>query len=321
MRTDKTGRIVALYVIVTLLFLALPFLTRHYSVASEMLIFAIFAMGYDILFGYTGLPSFGHAIFFGTGAYTLALLLIKWKVPLVVAFLGGCFAGTLAALIVGVLAIRRKGVYFVMITIALCQLCFLIGAKWTSLTGGENGLHGVPRPTLGPIHLASEIHFYYFVLFVFVVSILLAVRVVRSPFGRVIRSIQSNEERAKSIGFNTNRFKLLAFLISAFFPSLAGGLYALHLNFVPIETLSLDISGDVVLMGLIGGIGTLYGPVFGAMLLVYLKNSLSGITEQWNLIIGILFVVSILTFRRGILRELKEKTFPARPDGPRRDKS
>jgi branched-chain amino acid transport system permease protein len=151
------------------------------------------------------------------------------------------------------------------------------------------------------------------VLFLFLISLLMALRVVHSPFGRVILSIHNNEARAKSIGFNTDRFKLISFLISAFFPSLAGGLYALHLNFVPIETLSLEVSGDVMLMTLVGGIGTLYGPIFGAMLLTYLKNVLSALTEQWNLIIGILFVVSILTCRRGILRELKERIF--RPSG------
>ncbi len=296
-----------------LFFLVLPFLTRYHSIASEMLIFAIFAMGYDIVFGYTGLPSFGHAIFFGTGAYTTGLLLIKVQVPLFPALLGGCFVGLVVALVVGFLAIRTKGVYFVMVTIAFCQSIFLIGAKWTGLTGGENGLHGVPRPSLGPLRLESETHFYYFVLFLFLISLFMALRVVNSPFGRVILSIHNNEARAKSIGFNTDRFKLISFVISAFFPSLAGGLYALHLNFVPIETLSLEVSGDVMLMTLIGGIGTLYGPIFGAMLLTYLKNVLSSLTEQWNLIIGILFVVSILTCRRGILRELKERIF--RPGG------
>ena len=275
-----------------------------------MLIFAIFALGYDILFGYTGLPSFGHAIFFGIGAYGLGLLLIKFNTPLILGLLGGCFLSLLAALIVGRLSIRRKGVYFAMVTLAFCQLVYFIAFKWTSLTGAENGLHGVPRPPLGPIRLESEIHFYYFVLCVFIISLLIALRIVRSPFGRVLRSINNNEDRAKSIGFQTSRFKLMSFLISAFFASLAGGLYALHLNFVPIETLSLIMSGDVVLMCLLGGIGTLFGPVFGAMLLVYLKNILSNWTEQWNLIIGILFIFCVLNFRRGIIGELKEKFFP-----------
>lgn len=297
------------WVFFSILLLFLPFLTPHHSIASEMLIFALFALGFDILFGYTGLPSFGHAIFFGIGAYTLGLLLIKFKTPLVLGLLGGCFLSLLGALVVGQLSIRRKGVYFAMVTLAFCQLVYFIAFKWTSLTGAENGLHGVPRPSLGPIRLESEIHFYYFVLCLFVISLFMALRIVHSPFGRVLQSIRNNEDRAKSIGFNTAHFKLMAFLISAFFAALAGGLYALHLNFVPIDTLSLIMSGDVFLMCLIGGIGTLFGPILGAMLLVYLKNILSNVTEQWNLIIGILFIFCVLTFRRGIVGELKERFF------------
>jgi len=297
-----------IWVFLSILVLAfLPFLTPHYSVASEMLIFAVFALGYDILFGYTGLPSFGHAIFFGIGAYGLGLLCINLHFPFIFGLLGACFLSLLSALIVGLLSIRRKGVYFAMVTLAFCQLVYFIAFKWTSLTGGENGLHGVNRPSFGPIRLESEIHFYYFILCIFIVSLLMALRIVHSPFGRVLLSIKNNEDRAKSVGFDTARFKLMAFLLSAFFAALAGGLYALHLNFVPVETLGLIMSGDVVLMGLVGGIGTLYGPIFGAMLLTYLKNVLSNWTEQWNLIIGILFIFCVLTFRKGIAGELKEK--------------
>jgi len=291
------------------LFVFLPFLTPHHSLASEMLIFAIFAMGYDILFGYTGLLSFGHAIFFGVGAYGLGLILIKLQAPLLVGLLGGIFVSLVIALVVGFLSIRVKGIYFVMVTLAFCQMFYFIAFKWTGLTGGDNGLHGVPRPSIGPIHLDSEIRLYYLILVLFVLCLLLALRVVHSPFGRALQSLKSNEDRAKSIGFDTSRFKLISFLISAFFGGLAGGLYALHLNFVPLETLNIMTSGDVVIMSIIGGIGTLYGPIFGAMLLVYLKNLMSGWTEQWNFIMGILFITSVLTLRRGILVEVKERFF------------
>jgi branched-chain amino acid transport system permease protein len=291
------------------LFVVLPFLTPHHSLASEMLIFAIFAMGYDILFGYTGLLSFGHAIFFGAGAYSLGLILIKLQAPLFVGLLGGIFVSLVIALIVGFLSIRVKGIYFVMVTLAFCQMFYFIAFKWAGFTGGDNGLHGVPRPPVVTIHLDSEIRLYYFILILFVVCLLLALRVVHSPFGRALQSLKSNEDRAKSIGFDTSRFKLISFLISAFFGGLAGGLYALHLNFVPLETLNIMTSGDVVIMSIIGGIGTLYGPIFGAMLLVYLKNLMSGWTEQWNLIMGILFIISVLTLRRGILVEVKERFF------------
>ncbi len=289
------------------LFIFLPFLTPTHSLASEMLIFAIFAMGYDILFGYTGLLSFGHAIFFGVGAYSLGLILIKLQAPLLIGLLGGVFVSLAVALVVGFLSIRVKGIYFVMVTLAFCQMFYFIAFKWADFTGGDNGLHGVPRPPIFTIHLDSEIRLYYFILIFFVVCLLLALRVVHSPFGRALQSLKSNEDRAKSLGFNTARFKLLSFLISAFFGALAGGLYALHLNFVPLETLNIMTSGDVVIMSIIGGIGTLYGPIFGAMLLVYLKNLMSAWTEQWNFIMGILFITSVLTLRRGILVEAKQR--------------
>ncbi len=294
------------------LFILLPFLTPHHSLASEMLIFAIFAMGYDILFGYTGLLSFGHAIFFGVGAYSSGLILIKLQAPLLFGLLGGVFVSLVIALIVGFLSIRVKGIYFVMVTLAFCQMFYFIAFKWTGLTGGDNGLHGVPRPPIFTIHLDSELRLYYLILILFVVCLLFALRVIRSPFGRALQSVKSNEDRAKSLGFNTARFKLLSFLISAFFGALAGGLYALHLNFVPLETLNIMTSGDVVIMSIIGGIGTLYGPIFGAMLLVYLKNLMSAWTEQWNFIMGILFITSVLTLRRGILVEVKQRFFHKR---------
>jgi len=297
------------FFLLLLLFIFLPFLTPHHSLASEMLIFAIFAMGFDILFGYTGLLSFGHAIFFGVGAYTCGLILIHFQAPLLVGLLGGILLSLIIALGVGLLSVRNKGIYFVMVTLAFCQMFYFVALKWTSLTGGDNGLHGVPRPSIGPVHFDSELRLYYLILVFFILSLILAFRIVRSPFGRVLYSLKNNEDRAKSIGFHTDRFKLLSFLISSCFGALAGGLYALHLNFVPLETMAIMTSGDVVIMSIIGGIGTLYGPIFGAMLLVYLKNIISGYTEQWNLIMGFLFIVSVLTLRRGILLELKDKLF------------
>ena len=285
----------------------LPFLTPYRSLASEMLIFAIFALGYDIVLGYTGLLSFGHAMFFGIGAYGTALVLLK----LIPSLFAGLVVSTTVALavayFVGFLSIKRRGIYFVMITLAFCQMLYFIAFKWTGLTGGDSGLHGVPRTSLGPLDLNNEVTFYFFILLLFSLSVLLAVRVVNSPFGRVVKCLKDNEDRARSIGYDTYRFKLLAFMISAFFSSLAGGLYAVHLNFVPLDTLSIHTSGDVVIMALVGGIGTLYGPIFGAMALVYLKNLLSNWLGNWNLIMGLIFIVSVLTMRQGLLPFLKEK--------------
>ena len=287
--------------------LALPFLTPYHALASEMLIFAIFALGYDIIFGYTGLLSFGHAMFFGIGAYGTGLVLTRWVPSLFLGLATGIAISLPLALIVGFLSIRRRGIYFVMVTLAFCQMLYFIAFKWTSLTGGDNGLHGVPRPLIGPFDLNSELLFYYFIFSIFALSVLVAFRIVNSPFGRVLQSLRENEDRAKSIGYNTDNFKVISFMTSAFFSSLAGGLYAVHLNFVPLDTLSIFTSGDVVIMALVGGIGTLYGPIFGAMLIVYLKNLLSAWMENWNLIMGLLFISSVLAFRKGILPVLRER--------------
>lgn len=293
--------------VIILICLALPFLTPYHALASEMLIFAIFALGYDIIFGYTGLLSFGHAMFFGIGAYGTGLVLTRWVPSLFLGIATGIALSLLVAFIVGFLSIRRRGIYFVMVTLAFCQMLYFIAFKWTSLTGGDNGLHGVPRPPIGPLDLNSELLFYYFVLSIFALSIFVAFRITNSPFGRVLQSLRENEDRAKSVGYNTDNFKIISFMISAFFSGLAGGLYAIHLNFVPLDTLSIFTSGDVVIMALVGGIGTLYGPIFGAMLIVYLKNILSAWMGNWNLIMGLLFISSVLIFRKGILPVLKER--------------
>jgi len=286
--------------LVAALFLLLPFLTPYYSLATEMLIFAIFAVGYDIIFGYTGLLSFGHAIFFGIGAYGTGLVLVRLVPSLFVALVIAIGVSLLVSSIIAFLSIRIRGIYFVMITLAFCQMFYFIAFKWKGLTGGDNGFHGVPRTSFGPINLDSEVTFYFFILGIFCLSVLLAFRIVRSPFGRVLKALKENEDRARSVGYNTTRFKTIAFMISAFFASLAGGLYAVHSNFVPLDTLSISMSGDVVIMALLGGIGTLYGPILGAMLIVYLKNLLSNWIGNWNLILGAIFIVSVLTMRQGI---------------------
>jgi branched-chain amino acid transport system permease protein len=272
-----------------------------------MLVFAIFAIGYDIAFGYTGLLSFGHAAFFGLGAYGTGLSLIHLSIPAPLAILIGVIIGLLVAFPIGYLSIRRSGIYFAMVTLAFAQMVYFIAFKWRSLTGGDDGLHGVPRPPLGPIDLSSELVLYYFILFFFIVSVILGIRIINSPFGKTLECVRENVDRARSIGYNPTRFKLISFVISAFFAGLAGGLYTLLQNFVPLFTLSLDTSGDIVLMTLIGGMGTLYGPIMGAMALIFLKDLLSTYTNIWPLFLGLLFVVSVMTFRRGVFKELKER--------------
>jgi len=285
----------------------LPFITPYKALASQMLIFAIFAMGYDIVFGYTGLLSFGHAAYFGLGAYGTGLSLIHLSAPTLVALLIGIVSSVLIAFPIGYLSIRRRGIYFAMTTMAFAQMLYFIAFKWRSLTGGDDGLHGVPRPHLGPINLGSELTLYYFILVFFILSVFLGIRIIHSPFGKTLECLRENEDRARSIGFSPTRFKLMSFVISAFFAGLAGGLYALLQNFVPLYSLNLDTSGDIVLMALIGGMGTLYGPIMGAMALVLLKDLLTTSTNIWPLFLGLLFVISVMTFRKGVFKELKEK--------------
>ena len=290
-----------------LLLLFLPFITPYKALASQMLVFAIFAIGYDIAFGYTGLLSFGHAAFFGLGAYGTGLTLIHLSIPAPLALLIGIVISLLVAFPIGYLSIRRRGIYFAMVTLAFAQMIYFIAFKWRGLTGGDDGLHGVPRPPLGPVDLRSEIVLYYFILFFFILSVLLGIRIIKSPFGKTLECLRENEDRARSIGYNPTRYKLISFVISASFAGLAGGLYALLQNFVPLFTLGLDLSGDIVLMTLIGGMGTLYGPIMGAMGLILLKDLLTSHINIWPLFLGLLFVVSIMTFRRGVFKELKEK--------------
>jgi branched-chain amino acid transport system permease protein len=290
-----------------LFLLFLPFITPYKALASQMLVFAIFAIGYDIAFGYTGLLSFGHAAFFGLGAYGTGLTLIHLSIPAPLAILIGTMISLLVAFPIGYLSIRRRGIYFAMVTLAFAQMIYFIAFKWRSLTGGDDGLHGVPRPPLGFIDLRSELVLYYFILFFFILSIILGIRIIKSPFGKTLECLRENEERARSIGYNPTRYKLISFIISAFFAGLAGGLYALLQNFVPLFSLGLDISGDVVLMTLIGGMGTLYGPIMGAMGLIFLKDLLTTSTNIWPSFLGLLFVVSVMTFRKGVFKELKER--------------
>jgi len=282
-------------------------MTPYKALASQMLVFAIFAIGYDIAFGYTGLLSFGHAAFFGLGAYGTGLTLIHLSLAAPLAILIGIIISLLIAFPIGYLSIRRRGIYFAMVTLAFAQMLYFIAFKWRSLTGGDDGLHGVPRPPLGPIDLRSELVLYYFILFFFILSILLGIRIIHSPFGKTLECLRENEDRARSIGYNPTRFKLISFAISAFFAGLAGGLYALLQNFVPLFSLGLDTSGDIVLMTLIGGMGTLYGPIMGAMGLVFLKDLFTSHINIWPLFLGLLFVVSIMIFRKGVFKELRER--------------
>jgi len=294
--------------LVGLIFLIfLPFITPYKALASQMLIFGIFAIGYDILFGYTGFLSFGHAAFFGLGAYSTGLSLIHFSIPLLLGISFGVFVSILFSLPIGLLSIRRRGIYSAMVTLAFAEMLYFIAFKWRSLTGGDDGLQGVPRPSIGFINLKSELVLYYLILLFFIFSIVLGIRIINSPFGKTLQCLRENENRAKMIGYNPTKFKIVSFMLSALFAGLAGSLYAILQNFVPLYTLGLDTSADIVLMTLIGGMGTLYGPILGAMGIVYLKDVISSHLNIWPLILGILYVASVMIFRRGIFKVIAEK--------------
>lgn len=306
---NKVGEGPSRYIIsiLIILFIVLPFLTPYTALASEMLIFALFAMAYDIVLGYSGMLSFGHATFFGLGAYGTGIMLVHLKAPLFVGILVGVSLSFIAAWPIGYLSIRRRGIYFAMVTLAFAQMLYFIAFKWTSLTGGDDGLQKIPRPPIGPFGLESELGLYYFILIFVVASMMLGLRIVNSPFGKTLQAMRENENRAKSIGFNIWRFKLIAFVISAFFSGLAGCFYALLLNYVPLGSMHWATSGEVVMMTIVGGMGTLFGPMMGAIAVILLRDIIGSYTESWNLIMGILFMAAVLSFRRGILGFLKER--------------
>ncbi len=298
---------VILVSVTLLLAILFPHIAPYIALASEILIFALFAMAFDLMLGYAGMLSFGHAAFFGLGAYCTGLILKNVYPSVPLALLGGVIASSLAGFIIGFLSIRRRGIYFTMVTLAFAQMFYFIAFKWTGLTGGDDGLQRVPRPWLGPINLQSQIVFYYFLLFSVVICAVILVRIVNSPFGRTLQAQRENRNRAMSIGYDVDKFKLMAVILSAFFSGLAGGFYALLLNFVPLSSLHWTTSGDVVVMTITGGLGTLFGPVLGAVGIILLRDIISNFTESWTFIMGVLFMAAVLGFRGGLIGILRSK--------------
>ena len=271
----------------------------------QVLCFALFASAFNLLLGFAGLLSFGHAAFFGGAAYVCAALSKNYGVtPELSLLAGGAFAAVLG-LGFGALSIRRAGIYMTMITLALAQLVFFFAVQ-LSFTGGEDGLQGVPRGKLfGLIDLGDSIAMYFFVFGVFCLGFWMIYRIVHSPFGQVLKAIRANEPRAISLGYDVARFKLLAFVLSAAITGVAGGMKALVFQLASLTDVHWHLSGEVVLMTLLGGMGTIVGPAVGALTIVTLENQLSDKVGPWvTVIMGVIFVVCVLSFRRGIVGEL-----------------
>ncbi|TBZ99167.1 branched-chain amino acid ABC transporter permease [Rhizobium leguminosarum] len=269
----------------------------------KLLCFALFACAFNLLLGYTGLLSFGHATFFGGAAYFTAYTVKTWGLPPELGILIGVAGAAFLGLVMGFFAIRRQGIYFAMITLALSQMFFFFCLQ-AEFTEGEDGIQSVPRGHLfGFIDLNSSTNMYYFVLAVFLVGILIIWRFINSPFGMILKSIRENEQRAISLGYSVARYKLGAFVMSAALAGLAGAVKSIVFQFATLTDVAWQMSGEVILMTLLGGIGTLIGPLFGAGLVVVLENYLATSEFPVTIITGIVFMVCVLIFRRGIIGE------------------
>jgi branched-chain amino acid transport system permease protein len=318
----------ALYGLLLLVLIAVPFIGIYPLFVMKVLCFALFAAAFNLLIGYTGLLSFGHAMFLGMAGYTTGYAIQTLGYSPELGVLAGTAAATVLGLVVGVFAIRRQGIYFAMVTLALAQMVYFVFLQ-APFTHGEDGLQGVPRGKLfGVLDLSSDFTLYYVVLVVMVLMFLLIVRIVHSPFGQVLVAIKENEPRAVSLGYDTDRFKLLAFVLSAGIAGLAGSLKVLVLGFETLSDAYWTMSGLVILMTLVGGMGTLFGPLLGAALIVALEDRLGDIGGalasatgvQWfnslgesaTIVTGLIFIACVLAFRRGIVGEIVARVRPLR---------
>ncbi|ANA33427.1 hypothetical protein R82526_01392 [Ralstonia mannitolilytica] len=309
-----------LYGLLLVALIAAPLVGAYPVFVAKLLCFALFASAFNLLLGYTGLLSFGHAAFFGGAGYVAGYLMRDLHVTPELGLLAGTAAGAFIGLVVGLLAIRRQGIYFAMITLALAQMLYFFCLQ-APFTGGEDGLQGVPRGKLfGVLDLSSDMTLYYVVLVIVVAAFLLIVRTIHSPFGQILKAIKENEPRATSLGYDTDRFKLLAFVLSAALTGLAGSLKTLVLGFETLTDVHWSMSGSVILMTLVGGLGILSGPLLGAALVIALENKLGDIGsflagatgidgfnilgESVTTVTGAIFVICVLTFRRGIMGEI-----------------
>lgn len=287
--------------------LVYPFIVRsyHLSLGIEVLIFAMFAMSLDLLLGYTGLVSFGHAAFFGLGAYIVAYTALGMTTNLFVTLPLVLIGVGIAGLFIGFFALRTSGIYFLMITLAAAQMLYSIAIRWSSVTGGSDGLPGVGRPVLGVGPLAftfdARWKFYYLVLALFILSWWLMRRIVDSPFGWTLRGIRENEQRMKALGYDTFRYKLIVFVIGGMFAGVAGAMLAHFFFSANPETLYWTMSGNVLIMLIVGGAGTLTGPLLGAAVIRLLPNFVSSYTERWQTILGLVFIGFVLFAPKGII--------------------
>jgi branched-chain amino acid transport system permease protein len=300
----KTSVKITYFVLLALAVLA-PVIGLYPVFVMKLLCFALFACAFNLLLGFTGLLSFGHAAFFGFAAYVTGWFIKTqgWSPEL--GILAGIVTGALLGLVFGLVAIRRQGIYFAMITLALSQMVYFICLQ-APFTGGEDGLQGVQRGSLfGLLSLENDTVMYYVVLAIFLACFVGILRIVTSPFGQVLKMIRENEPRAISLGYEVDRYKLLAFVLSAGLAGLAGSLKTIVMKFATLSDVHWTMSGEVILMSLLGGVGTFFGPVLGSGLVIALQDMLADKVGEWvTVIIGVIFVVCVLAFRKGVVGEL-----------------
>ncbi|MEV4004532.1 branched-chain amino acid ABC transporter permease [Actinomadura sp. NPDC049753] len=292
-------------------------------VALDIVCWALFAAAVDLLLGFTGLLSFGHAAFWGGSAYATGLIALHSGLPFPVAVLGGAAFAAALAVPIGFLSVRLRGIYFAMVTLAFAQMVYFIANQWRDATGGENGLQGIPRELFG-VDLSDPFFFYYAALPFILVGMFVAWRIVRSPFGRVLMSIRDNPNRARALGYSIDRYKLLAFVLSAALSGLAGGLFTVGHGFASLQGVYWTTSGQAVMMVVLGGIGTLWGGAIGAALIVELNDYLATAGfEETGIITGAIFIVVVLLFRRGVWGTARDlvaaRTSRARPAPENKD--
>lgn len=307
------------YILVAIVLALLPAIGAYPIFVMKVMCYALFACAFNLLLGYTGLLSFGHAAFLGGAAYATGHCLAVWGMPTIVGLLFGTGVAALMGLVMGALAIRRSGIYFAMITLAMAQMVFFFFLQ-APFTHGEDGLQGIPRGSLFGLNLSDDLNLYYVVLVIFIAGYAICWRTVNSPFGQVLKAIRENEPRTISLGYNVDNFKLLVFVLSAALAGLAGATKALVFVSATLSDATWQMSGMVILMTLIGGMGTFTGPVLGAFIVVMLENKVGEFGRflahatgvQWfqvlgesvTIVIGLIFIICVMAFRRGIVGEL-----------------
>jgi branched-chain amino acid transport system permease protein len=291
---------------------------------TQAWIFAIVAMSLDLLIGFTGLVNFSQAALFGVGAYTVAIAATRFHVTgFVPVIVMGVTASVITAAIFGLVALRSEGVGFIIITIALNEIVWGLAYQWVSVSGGDNGITGIVRPHVGPFDVSANTGYYYVCLAFFVLALVLLLTIVRSPFGLVLKGVRETPRRMRALGYNVWLYRYLAMMISGGFAGLAGVLFAWYNQFVGPVALSLDQSTQILIMVILGGIGTLYGQLFGALIVVFLSNELSAVTQRWETVLGVIYFVVVMYAPGGLVElvprlwaRLRGRRTPIVPSGP-----